>query len=280
MTPVGHQGWLELSLTRGDPNNFINKFEPGFNLAQPVDVLPFDLAADMAAQLIASKYNNLHLSLSGGLDSEYVAKVLLRNSIEFTPVIVLAPWNQLESWFAFKICDDHKLTPKILDYRSIDDYHALVKRMLTYCIKLQSPIWITILPLIIAEEIGDGRLITGSGEVFYDSKSYQEPTGSLLNFVCYNHWLEIGHGDLHPGAFFSYTPELFRAGIANIDITKNSQVAKSELYQISFRPKMHNHPFEYYQTDAVTTMINTLKNKMPAIEHCRIQRDDLLNRLT
>jgi hypothetical protein len=87
------------------------------------------------------------------------------------------------------------------------------------------------------------------------------------------------HGDRHPGAFFSYTPEIFRAGINDIDTSKNSQVAKSELYQILFRPKMHNNPFGYYPSLKLDLVINNLRAKMPAIEHCRIQRNNLLDRL-
>lgn len=280
MTRVGYKDWLELNLTKGDPDNFVNTFVPTFNLSNPVPILPFQDAADATAKLIAKQYDNLYLSLSGGLDSEFVAKVLIRNQIDFVPVILLAPWNLVESWYAFKFCDENNLQPKILDYTGSSSYHTLIKKMMLYSVKLQLPIWITTVPLIIADEIGNGHLINGNGEIFYDSKSYNEPTGELLNFVCYNHWLEIEHGNRHPGAFFSYTPELFRAGIADIDITKNSQQAKSQLYQVPFRPKIHNDMFGYYPNHALDTTINNLRTKMPGIKHWRIQRNNLLSRLT
>jgi len=279
MTKVGHQGWLELSLTKGNRNNFVRPFAPKFDTVS-TKIMKFNDAADYTAKLIANQYNNLYLSLSGGLDSEFVAKVLLRNHIAFTPIILLAPWNRSEVWYAFKFCEDNNLTPKILDYTQSAAYHAVVKNMAEYSVRLQLPVWITTLPLIVADTIGNGHLITGSGEIFNDSESYQVPMGDLFNFVCYNHWLEIEHGSKHPGAFFSYTPELFRAGIADIDTSKNSQVAKSELYQIPFRPKMHNDPFGYYPLHGLDAVINNLRAKMPAIKHCRIQRNDLLNRLT
>ena len=280
MTSIGHNSWLEISLTKGDSNNFVNEFAPTFNLTAPVSVMTFQTAADYTAKLIASRYADLYLALSGGLDSEFVAEVLLRNSIDFTPVILLAPWNQSEVWYAYKFCQDKKLTPKILDYTGSEQYHAVVKRMVGHSVSLQLPVWITTLPLIVAEEIGNGHLINGSGEIFYDSSSYQEPMGDLFNFVCFNHWLEIEHGAKHPGAFFSYTPEIFRAGIADIDTSKNSQVAKSELYEIAFRPKMHNNPFGYYPLHKLDVVINNLRNKMPPIKHCRIQKYDLLHRLS
>ena len=280
MTSVGHKDWLEISLTKGDHNNFVNEFTTTFNLRDAVEILPFQTAADVAAKVIASQYNNLYLALSGGLDSEFVAEVLLRNQINFTPVVISGPWNQLETWYAFNFCDNHNLTPKILDYNESSSYHSLIKRIGSYSVRLQLPFLLTMLPLVIANEIEDGHLINGSGEIFYDSKSYHEPTGSLLNFVSYNHCLEIEHGRRHPGAFFSYTPELFRAGIADIDITKNSQVAKSQLYNIPFRPKMHNEMFGYYPNQTLDTAINSLRTKLPLIKHSRIQRDDLLSRLT
>ena len=84
-------------------DNLTTPFNATFNIQSPVSTMSFNDAADYTANLIAHKYDNLHLCFSGGLDSEYVATVLCRNEIPFTPVILLTP-NNAEIWYAFKFC--------------------------------------------------------------------------------------------------------------------------------------------------------------------------------
>lgn len=78
--------------------------------------------------LLATEYVNanrtgeIQLLYSGGLDSEYVARVLLHLGIKFTPVIIQlknvrenAIYNDHDTVHAFKFCEAHNLIPKIYD---------------------------------------------------------------------------------------------------------------------------------------------------------------------
>jgi hypothetical protein len=64
----------------------------------------------------------IQLLYSGGLDSEYVARVLLHLGIKFTPVIIQLKnvkensiYNDHDTAYAFDFCKSHNLTPTIYD---------------------------------------------------------------------------------------------------------------------------------------------------------------------
>jgi hypothetical protein len=78
--------------------------------------------------LLATEYVNanrsgeIQLLYSGGLDSEYVARVLLHLGIKFTPVIIQLNnvkentiYNDHDTIHAFKFCDAYNLKPKIYE---------------------------------------------------------------------------------------------------------------------------------------------------------------------
>ena len=284
MTSVGYKEWLQINHSKGNPNNLSNRLELIFNLTEPVQLLSFNLAADYTVDLINKNYNNLHLSLSGGLDSEFIAKVLVRNKIKFTPVILITPTNvsALETWYAYKFCDENSLVPKLLDYSDIENYIELLKKMIKINDQLKIPMNAGSFAITIANEIKDSTVLNGYGEPFYNSESYQEAMGDILDIHDNNFWSELYFGNSHPGAFFSYTPELFRACIKDIDTTKNSQVAKAELYGLVPRPKILNLPYDYCPDPTVQKIINSLRKKLYKpweLQSIKIHKNDLLDKL-
>ena len=68
-------------------DNLTRQFEVEWNINN-VQKMSFADASDYTALQIASKYPELYLSLSGGMDSIYVASVLHRNRIPFIPIIL------------------------------------------------------------------------------------------------------------------------------------------------------------------------------------------------
>lgn len=87
----------------------------------------------ITAQIIANKYNNIYIGLSGGYDSEFVSKVFLENKIPFTPVITIYPGNEEEPKYALRFCLEHNLKPKILRLEAKEVlhiiYHDIIKRL-------------------------------------------------------------------------------------------------------------------------------------------------------
>ena len=225
----GHRNWYDLNRS---PDNFHITLNP-----YPFRAMSVTAAADHAAQMIHSLYPNLWLAMSGGLDSEFVADVLLRNNIPFTPVIVQDPVNA-EHVYARHWCRKNCIEPKLLeDLLSSDQrrevLHSLARRA-------GNPYTIAHLPVVLAKmaEKQGCALIAGTGECFND-EDYPVPMGDSADFY-ERDWLLEMENSRHPGAFLSYTPELMYALISNIDCTLPTQEAKSNLYGLGFRPKIQS----------------------------------------
>ena len=248
MLKIGHQHWLHTNLEAGSfKNNITDPFAVKFDIKAPVLNLDFNSAADYTAKLIADKYTNLHLCLSGGLDSEFVAVVLLRNRIPFVPVI-LPTCNNHESWYAFKFCDEHKLTPVVFDFASsirTADTKFVMEDLLIQIIENATTLKIyndeSLIPNIIVKLLADptANVLTGYGEPLPVpiSDGFSEPMSDMFELADHEFYLNLEYGDRHPGGFFTYTPEIFKAMITDIDINKNSQIAKSTLYGLQSRSK-------------------------------------------
>ena len=246
MLRIGHQHWLHTNLEAGlVKNNITDPFAIKFDIKTPVLNLDFNLAADYTAKLIADKYTNLHLCLSGGLDSEYVAAVLCRNKIPFTPVIILTPDNS-EVWYAFKFCDEHKLTPVVFDFSSrsasTNYVYELLIKLYQIATTVKLPVGSALITNVVPKLLSDSSatVITGYGDPLHISDRFSEPMGDVFEITDHDCYLNLEYGDRHPGAFFTFTPEIFKAMITDIDCTVNSQLAKSKLYSLLERTKSNS----------------------------------------
>jgi len=230
----GHTNWYNVSLT--DRQTY-NEFALKFNLSTPTAVMEFDQAADYTAQLIHRNYKNLHLALSGGLDSEFVANVLLRNQIPFTPVIVAFKKTQ-DHYYALEWCRTNNITPLILDFDEDEiDYikycHATTKQYRIYSVS-------NLMGCYIANLIKDfgGHLITGDPTIPGLTQDYNEPAGNMYQVYWFEFLVGLVHPDQHPGGFFFYTPEMALSYATHVDTTLNDASARCKLYQtVAYRPK-------------------------------------------
>jgi hypothetical protein len=249
---LGYQNWLQTNLTVGSMDNVTNPFNATFNIERPVSTMSFNVAADYTANLIAHKYTNLHLCFSGGLDSEYVAAVLCRNEIPFTPVILLTP-NNAEIWYAFKFCKFNNLTPVVFDFSSktglTNNFSQILLNAYQIATELKLPVEEALIPNIVSKLLSDSSatVITGCGEPLRMSDHFDDPIGDVFEIWDRDCYLNLEYGDRHPGAFFTFTPEIFKAMITDIDCALNSQLAKSKLYSLSERAKSYS-VFGYYKT--------------------------------
>jgi hypothetical protein len=274
MITLGHNDWFNLDL--GTSKCPQVKFE--FSLTEKVKDMTFQEAADYSANLINEKYENLHLCLSGGLDSEFVANVFIRNKISFKPVILLTPLNQSEVWYAFRFCKIHNLDPIILDYRHHTDYNKLLKLILDISLRIRVSPNVSLIPNVIARTIKDAVLINGAGEPFYNSISYKDPMGSIFEIERHDFHLELEYPGKYPAPFFLYTPEIFKSLLSEIDISKNTQEAKSELYNILTRSKIDAILHLSEIPEDLKKILKDNVEKMRYTEmHLSISKEDLLN---
>jgi hypothetical protein len=241
-------------------------------------VLPigFQKAADYTAKLINVQYKNLYLCLSGGIDSEYAATVLLRNEIDFIPVILDADFVRTEVQYAYKFCSSRNIVPQVIDYTGPDGHHRLIKELAALAYKLNVPMDQGLIPNLVASLIPDASILTGYGDPF--SVNVNSPIGNVNEFYDHDYYLHLSGN--HPGAFFSYTPELLCAMVKEMDTTKNIQDAKQQLYGIGWRPKAEPFFYELYQTDDIQKIVSRIKSTQSKNESSKkyfINRDTLLN---
>lgn len=284
MTVIGHNRWLSVNINAGDSTNFSTPLNFTSNLTDSIDLLEFHAAADYTAKLISKRYNNIHLMLSGGLDSEYVASVLIRSNIKFTPIIILTPNVDTEPWYAFKFCDENKLSPLVLDYTATNDYVNLIDQVVSKAEKLKVPCVSGLLSNVVIDILGnDIKILNGFGEPFYDSADYREKTSEVLELCYHQHFTELEHGDSHPGAFFTYTPELVKSSMLSITTDCHSQLAKAKLYNVLPRAKMYYDIFKDCPDVKLKLRIN--KTRFPItpdtfnLSYCQMSKTQWLQHL-
>jgi hypothetical protein len=225
--PAGHNDWCSVNLT---PDRFALQVN-----SPATEELDFHSACDYNAQTLYKDWGNrpLYLGLSGGVDSELIADVFVRNQIPFVPFILkIQNINDLESWYAEHWCWRNQMKPVI--------YHMTMQEFEQDCLPLLAKISNThqtgiIIPLWMANHVAsqDGYLITGVGELNWDLHQ-QTFYSNTVDYV-----LNLFDAGKHPSGFFSYTPEFVLSYIKQFDIALNEQYNKVKFYQVPARPKFN-----------------------------------------
>ena len=234
----GYNNWWTLTLDMKlspEPSVFTVDLHPDKTVKQ----MSFQEAADYTAQRISQDYSNLYVSLGGGLDSEFVATVLLRNNIPFRPIVAhLKNSNNLDFHYALDWCDKNIIDPILLEYK-LDDPRLIKQAMALakkYCLdRPRAAMLMDVLEYI--DEQG-GSALTGDPSIGYTDldENFYQGIGDEFGI-----WpIELMSSILrlnHPGAFFFYTPEIVLAQAHELDTTLNDSRSRTKLYQIPFRPK-------------------------------------------
>lgn len=272
MITCGHKDWIQCN------PSITEQFRMALTPANAVLQTEFHHAADYTATLINARYENIYLCLSGGIDSEYVATTLLRNRIPFVPVILDADFTRTEVQYAYKFCASHNIAPQVIDYTGPDGHQRLLKELAAIAFRMRVPMDLGLIPNLVAKLLPNASILTGYGDPF--AVNTTKAIGNMIEFYDHDYYLHLS-GD-HPGAFFSYTPELLRAMVADIDTTKNIQDAKEQLYDIRWRPKAEPFFYELYQTSETHLIVDRIKSTQSKPEDSKkyfINRDTLLSGL-
>lgn len=223
ITKAGHNEWL--TVNHGD------KFAVTFNQRASVFYQDFHQAADYTANLIYQKYNDkkIYVSLSGGLDSELVASVLLRNKIPFVPIILkIHDLNYLETWYAEYWCYQNNIVPVILEYNADEVVEAAIKNHKN--VIKTNPTQIPNLIVLNYVEEQNGFLIYSTGDLNLElDKFYCERLDYLPDIIKTKN---------STTAFFVYTPEIVLSYVNQFDTTANEQYNKLKFYKLAPRPKI------------------------------------------
>jgi hypothetical protein len=108
--------------------------------------------------------------------------------------------------------------------------------------------------------------------------------GEVVEISDHDYYLELEYQSKHPGAFFSFTPELFKSMLQNIDTTLNSQTAKSKLYDLPVRPKSFSS-FEFCKyvlasRNAVYQKINEKFRRSDQLAFLQLPRSEVYQMLS
>jgi len=208
---------------------------------------------------IVDKYENLFVSLSGGLDSEFVAKCLYDNGIKFTPIIVDYTSNANEMWYAHRWCYEYNIKPIIIKLTRDDIVANFAKISEKY-----NTTFICAIDFIVERYVSymQGKLVTSAAEPFNRIHSFYDnltiKTSSNLDFRTYDLMLDYYMPNKHCYNFLTYTPDLLYNIVKNLDYKKPVQLAISEYYGIIPRPKINSiSNILFYGDDVVKLMTDT-----------------------
>jgi hypothetical protein len=136
---------------------------------------------------VLDRIKNPLLYLSGGLDSEFVAKTMVNANVKFTPVIFrwLNDDNQIinidDILYAIDFCNNHKLTPIIRDINveklwTNPEFELLAKETNIESPQLNTYVYITEL---MAEEFPEATHLFG-GEIRFRNITYADKQQTLM----------------------------------------------------------------------------------------------------
>lgn len=254
----GHNNWFAI-------NNSGSQFKIKFATKASRLYENFDDAADHAAHLLYKEWGHrpLYLALSGGIDSEFVAKILLRNQIPFTPVILkIKSINEPETVFADKWCDENNIPADVITI-GVEDLSNVDKKFFPQMHQLRN-YWSTPL-LYIYHYIANknGHCVCAMGDINLDSDRREF-------FHCnYDFTSNLINAGQHPTSFFMYTPELALSYINKFDVNKDEQTNKLSFYPVVARSKLnYNVMLPPIDSNLMDRMWYILKIKNEKFDNC------------
>jgi hypothetical protein len=208
-----------------------------------------------------SKGQSLFVSMSGGCDSELVARSFHENGIPFTPVIVdnyiegRIHVNHEDSWWAKRWCRLNGLKPYMIVNQSISE---ILIRNAGYCEKIKARQPAPIGLCYVADHVKNlgGVLVGGMGfpeyfpdytldymyDPLYDSEA--APQKPEAGWIIHESDFQIDMNDpgYHPYNFLSWTPEIVLAYVNERNMQTSSEENKFVIMDCLPRPKIGQLP--------------------------------------
>jgi hypothetical protein len=298
----GKDGWIKYRFNRSFDNPYPeSEMDAYLCPSGPSTILSVEQASDNNAMDIYETYGKqgpLFVAMSGGIDSEWVAKTLHRNKIPFTPIIYQCQdLHSLDTWWAYKWCRENGYEP--VQYTDLIGEFAdrLIRVARENCTRLTGgPA--AILPCREYAESRGGFLLTGAGffEFFPDDNSdymwsrYKDTKLVDDEGIAHEHcWIisecEFTHARWtapgHPWNFMSWTPESFLAYVNARQVGRNSEWNKAKIFGCSPRPKIAGAHDFFWRTNPLVAKYIMLKNNLGCSEVDNLgTTEEIIARLT
>jgi hypothetical protein len=270
----GHTNWY---LTEYNLLDEYNEFVLRFNLSEPAKLMLFQDAADYTAQVIYQQHKNIFVALSGGLDSEFIANVLLRNTIPFTPVIVTFNKTR-EHFYALHWCEQNGIKPLIVNIEEDNPMFMAFAEKLTQ--QYRTPVISNSITCYITALVKsrNGILLHGEPTIQRQTVDFYDTIGEIYD-VYYSQFITDLTYPSHSIGFFFHTPELVLSTAVYSDATLDEPRSRTKLYEsVAYRPKYYPPPVPI--SDMSKLQID-LKNKKPIkLVNCEWTKKDLIDTLT
>ena len=241
-------GWISYCWNRTPKNPYPkHDFEIFLNPSTPTKLLSMEKAAIKTVEDICQSYKNkkIFLAMSGGIDSEYIAVILRKMQIDFTPIIVhIEQYNQIDYQWAHKWCDKNDIKPMVYELSLSQYILKCINRTKKYYTRRAQAASIIEVCANIARE-NNGVLIAGCGthELYIPDPimSLEAKDLTLQNKIGYvfNETDLIKHfvaPDM-PIMFFNWSPEIMLAYMHARNPKLTTEENRVKLFECVSRPK-------------------------------------------
>lgn len=238
--------------------NFDEQDQPLWVTFGPCNAPPkaFNIEMANAAKKMANAATKpIYVAMSGGIDSELVARTMLQEKIPFTPLILKYDndVNKMDIAYAFEFCKQHNLTPEVptLDIVAFFQESVNTPYILANCAHIMH---MHIMRYV--AKLG-GMAVIGVGEQRYEKSDGKVFIPVPIERIAVTHFMQAEQVE-GVSAFYCYTPELMLSilleakahGFQNMD--KYAHNIKDALYH-KFWPDLTRRPkysgFEYVEEE-------------------------------
>lgn len=205
----------------------------------------FDIEMAVAAKKIANAATKpIYVAMSGGIDSELVARTMVQEKIPFTPLILKYDndVNKMDIAYAFEFCKQHNLTPEVptLDIVSFFQGSVETPYILANCAHIMH------MHLMRYAASKGGMAVIAVGEQRYERIDGKIVIPVPIERIAVTHFMQAEQVE-GVSAFYCYTPELMLSilleakahGFENMD--KFAHNIKDTLYH-KFWPDLTHRP--------------------------------------
>jgi hypothetical protein len=218
---------------------------------------PLDVAARKTALEIHDRYKNIYVAMSGGADSEFVAKSFLEAGVPFKAITMTCARNLfMGEWYVDRWCTENNVELVKLEV-SAEELMEYSKQTL---IRIKGISWFGVTVNLIANEVErlGGHLVTGASPSYYpDSKLDIDKAedGFRENFRGFmfdesDFYVELVNPGKHPWSFLYWSPEMLASVVAAWDTNKTGEQNKAELFGGIPRPKLRGSEMFMYNSIA------------------------------
>ncbi len=188
--------------------NFDEQQQPLWVTFGPCQRQPKTFDLEMAAtvrRIADNAAKPIYVAMSGGIDSELIARMMLQERVPFTPLIVQfeEDLNKQDISYAFEFCKNNRLTPEIMKLDIVNFFKTCVftPYILTNCAHLMQ-----MHMMRHARHLG-GMAVIGVGEQRYENTGEQIVVPIPLERIAVTHFMQAEKVQ-GVSAFYCYTPEL------------------------------------------------------------------------